>query len=147
MGFSIKDLLEKGIKYCSSSLLGTGVDTLVLWVFSTWVFKTYSGKFIISPFISFECAVLVNFTIAYFFIWKDRITTRCRKSFIRHYLAYNLSSTGMFFVKMLLLLGTQRLFGFNAVLCNLIALCITGIFNFVINETLIFKQKSTAADK
>lgn len=141
MSLTIKEILGKGAKYCTSSLLGTGVDTMVLWIFSTWVFSSYFGKFIISPFISFECAVLTNFAIAYFFIWKDRVTNRCKKSFFRHYAAYNASSTGMFFIKMLVLLGIEKVSGWNAVLCNLGALCVTGIFNFFINEMLIFRQK------
>lgn len=141
--FSFRKFLGKAVKFCTSSLIGTGVDTLVLWIFSTWVFMSYTGKYIFSPCISFECAVLTNFTIAYFFIWKDRIKRRSPKSFWLHFAAYNASSAGMFLIKMLLLLGIERLFGLNAILCNLGALCVTGILNFFMNELVIFRNKKT----
>ena len=70
-------LLVRYIKFAGTSVIGTIVDTLVLWVLSDFVFtRGYWGEYIISPVISFQCAVAVNFTISYFYVWKDRTRKR-----------------------------------------------------------------------
>jgi len=136
-----KELLRKGLKFILSNLLGTAVDTAVLWLFSTYVFHTYAGDYILSPFISFECAVSVNFCCSFFFVWKDRVNRHEGRSFARKYLVYNLSSSLTFLLKMGVLLLLELCFGWNVVICNLIALCISGIINFSIGEWVIFKRR------
>lgn len=134
--------LLRFVKFNISTLAGTGVDMLVLWLMSDFVFKNnYWGEYLLSPLISFECAVLTNFTIAYFIVWKDRISRRSWRSYYRHYFAYNLSCTGVFFIKMGFLLVIERLFKLDVLLCNIIALCFSGIFNFIMNEWVIFGNK------
>ena len=132
--------IRKVLSFFASNLLGTLVDTGVLWLCSSVFFHSYAGKYILSPFISFECAVFVNFICSYFFIWKDRISHRTTRSFLRHFGGYNLSCTGVFLFKMLLLLGIERLSGWNVVWCNLAALCISGILNFSMGEWVVFRK-------
>lgn len=134
--------LIRFLKFTAGNLLGTLVDTFVLWLFSHFVFSGYVGQVIISPFISFECAVLANFTLAYYFIWHDRVSQRSSRSFFRHYGAYNISCTGAFLLKMAVLMLIQYLTRWDVVICNLLALCVSGFFNFVMNEFVIFKKKS-----
>lgn len=128
-------------KFIAGNLLGTLVDTLVLWVFSYFVFHGYVGKVIISPIISFEFAVFVNFLVSYYLTWKDRISHHSGKSFIRHYGAYNISCTGGFLIKMGLLLLIQALTKWDVVICNLLALIVSGAYNFTMNELVVFKKK------
>jgi putative flippase GtrA len=135
-------LAKRFAEFSASSLLGTAVDTAILWVFSKWVFHTYAGQFLISPAISFECAVLTNFIVAYFLIWKDRISARTRRSFLRHFAGYNISCLGAFIVKMIFLLLIQRLFKLNVIWCNLLALCVSGGLNFILNEKVVFRRKN-----
>ena len=137
-------ILQRFPKFLAGNLLGTLVDTLVLWVFSHFVFQSYVGKVIISPVISFECAVFVNFLIAYYFTWKDRVSQLTTGSFFRHYVAYNASCTGAFLVKMGLLMLIQWLTKLDVVICNLLALCVSGGINFAMNEFVIFKKKKEA---
>ena len=67
-------LLKRFLKYTGTSLAGTLVDTLVLWLLSDFVFsKGYWGQYIISPVISFQCAVITNYLIFYYYVWRDRI--------------------------------------------------------------------------
>lgn len=134
-------LAKRFAEFSASSLLGTAVDTVVLWVFSKWVFSTYAGQYLISPAISFECAALTNFIVAYFLIWKDRISARTRRSFLRHFAGYNISCLGAFLVKMFFLLLIQKLFQWNVVWCNLLALCVSGGLNFILNEKVVFRRK------
>lgn len=135
-------LLKRFAGYFCASLLGTGVDTLVLWLCAHFLFSgSYFGRNILSPIISFECAVLVNFCSSYFLVWKDRISRYTAGSFFRHYGAYNLSCTGTFFIKMGLLQLIVLISGFDVVICNLIALCFSGLINFTMNETVIFKRR------
>ena len=142
MSNRLEDMLKHFAGYFTTSLLGTVVDTLVLWVCSHWLFPgSYFGRNILSPTLSFECAVLVNFTNSYFFVWKDRIPKHSSSTYWKHYAAYNASCTGAFLLKMFLLQLVLLITGFDVVICNLIALCFSGTLNFLMNEKVIFKKK------
>lgn len=134
-------LVKRFAEFSASSLLGTIVDTAVLWVCSKWIFSTYFGQYIISPCISFECAAVTNFVVAYFLIWRDRVSCRNTRSFFRHLGGYNLSCIGAFLVKMAFLLLIQKLFKWNVVWCNLLALCVSGGLNFFMSERVVFRRK------
>ena len=138
-------LLIRYAKFAGTSAVGSVVDTLVLWLLSDLVFtKGYLGEYIISPFISFQCAVAVNFTISYFYVWKDRTRKRPDASvrrFFKLFGGYNLSTSAVFLFRLGVLLLIERLTGWDVVICNLIAMCFSGIINFTINNLLIFKKK------
>ena len=137
--------LVRYAKFAGTSVVGSIVDTLVLWLLSDLVFtKGYWGEYIISPFISFQCAVAVNFTISYFYVWKDRTRKRpdasvCR--FFKLFGAYDLSTSAVFLFRLGVLLLIERFTGWDVVICNLIAMCFSGIINFTVNNLLIFKKK------
>ena len=137
--------LIRYVKFAGTSVVGSIVDTLVLWILSDLVFsRGYWGEYIISPLISFQCAVSVNFMISYFYVWKDRTRKRPDASvrrFFRLYGAYNLSSSAVFLFRLGVLLLIERFFGWDVVICNLVAMCFSGIINFSINNLLIFKKK------
>lgn len=134
-------------KFAGTSVVGSIVDTLVLWVLSDLIFtRGYWGEYIISPLISFQCAVTVNYMISYFYVWKDRTRKRSDASvrrFFRLYGAYNLSSSAVFLFRLGVLLLIERFFGWDVVICNLVAMCFSGIINFAINNLVIFKKKKT----
>ena len=134
-------------KFAGTSVVGSIVDTLVLWLLSDLIFtRGYWGEYIISPLISFQCAVTVNYMISYFYVWKDRTRKRSDASirrFFRLYGAYNLSSSVVFLFRLGALLLIERFFGWDVVICNLVAMCFTGIINFAINNLVIFKKKKT----
>lgn len=141
-------LLKRYAKFAGTSAVGSVVDTLVLWLLSDLVFtEGYWGEYIISPLISFQCAIAVNFTISYFYVWKDR-TRKCPdtsvRSFFRLYGAYNLSSSVVFLFRLGVLLIIERFTGWDVVICNIAAMCFSGIINFTINNLLIFKKKKTS---
>ena len=140
MGFV--DTLKRLAKHTLFSLLGTATDTLVLWLLSSLVFKSYVGEYIISPIISFECATLVNFLSSSKLVWRDRMKGLSFGSYFKHFLGFNASYAGVFLLKMALLLGLERLSGWDVVWCNLIAVTICGFINFFMNEKVIFKSKS-----
>lgn len=136
-------MLTKYLKFMLSRAIGTGVDTLVVWLMSRFVFGGgYLTTYILSPIVSFECAVMCNFLCSYYWIWRNRITTRNRRSFWRHFAAFNLSSLAGFVVKMLFLLLFEKIFGWGVVVCNLVALCISGVLNFLLSENVVFRKTS-----
>ena len=141
-----KVFFEKAIrlfKFSLSTLAGTAVDMLVLWVFKQFVFKDwYYGEYMISPVISFFFAVLTNFSLAYFIVWKDRVSKRSVRSFFRHFAGYGISSLGGFIVKMGLLLLIERIFHWDVLICNLVALCFSGLLNFALNEWVVFGKRT-----
>lgn len=140
-------LLIRYIKYAGTSVIGTVVDTLVLWVLSDLVFsRGYWGEYVISPVISFQCAVATNFTISYFYVWRDRTRKSPDASirrFFKLYVAYNLSGSAVFLLRLGTLLVIETFTGWDVVACNLIAMCCSGCINFIINNLLIFKQKKS----
>ena len=74
-------------------------------------------------------------------MWKERISQHGVRSFFRHYGAYNLSCTGTFLFKMGLLQLLVLLSGLDVVWCNLIALCFSGLLNFLMSDKVIFRKK------
>ena len=139
--------LVRYAKFAGTSVVGSIVDTLVLWLLSDLIFtRGYWGEYIISPLISFQCAVAVNYMISYFYVWKDRTRKRSDASirrFFRLYGAYNLSSSVVFLFRLGVLLLIERFFGWDVVICNLVAMCFSGIINFAINNLVIFKKKKS----
>ena len=137
-------LLKRYLKYAGTSIAGTLVDTLVLWLLSDFVFRdVYWAQYILSPAISFQCAVITNYMIFYFYVWRDRtMEDRRRHNFTRRFIAYDLSCTTVFLLRLLLLLIIEKIFGWDVVVCNLIAMCFSGIINFIINNLVIFRLKS-----
>lgn len=159
-------VLIRYIKFMGTSVVGTIVDTLVLWVLSDLVFtQGYWGEYIISPVLSFQCAVAANFLISYFYVWKDRTrgsssdsrAVTCPDSvgglaplsgsrhstarFFRLFLAYNLSGSLVFLLRLAVLLLIENFTGWDVVICNLLAMCFSGLLNFAINNLLIFRAR------
>jgi len=146
----LKVWLRKALRFAAfsaSTLVGTAVDTAVLWVFAHMVLKDFLiagyhvGVNYVAPTISFVCATVANFAMAYFFIWRDRITERTVRSFFRHYVGYFGSCIFGFVVKMCFLELFLMLLGWDVVICNLIALCFSGCVNFAMNEWVVFRTK------
>ena len=137
-------ILLRFLKFSGTGVIGTIVDTLVLLLLSDLVFSNgYWGEYIISPIISFQCAIAVNFTISYFYVWKDRTRESGRgtvKRFFRLYLKYNLSGSAVFLTRLGILLLIEKFTGWDVVICNLLAMCFSGLLNFTINNMLIFKK-------
>lgn len=137
-------LLVRYIKYISTSTTGAVTDMLVLWILSDYVFKgNYWGEYLVSPVISFQCAVTVNFMTAYFYVWKDR-TSKVKESgagkFIRTYITYNLSCSAVFLLRLAILLMIERFTGWDVLICNISAMCLSGLLNFTISNLVIFKK-------
>lgn len=138
-------VLIRYIKFMGTSIVGTITDTLVLWLLSDLIFTDgYWGEYIISPLISFQCAVTANFFISYFYVWSDRTRNISESSimrFIRLYLAYNLSGSAVFLFRLGVLLLIERFTGWDVVVCNLLAMSFSGLLNFTINNLIIFKKR------
>jgi putative flippase GtrA len=150
-GRSFKEIFLKLCLFSATSLVGTIVDLGLHWALSSFVFDgNYWGSFWIAPVISFEVAAMANFVIAYFFVWKERVTYRGRRSFWRHFAGYNAAGVGAFILKFIVMQGVHFLFlslgwlqeySFEPVICNLIGLCFSGLFNFYMSEFVIFNKK------
>ena len=136
--------LVRYLKFMLSTLGGTAVDCGVMWLLAEVLFAESEivGLFV-APTVSFECAVLTNYTLAYFFVWKDRVGERSVRGFWGRFLPYNVSCIAAVLIKMVPVNLIRHFAGLNVVLCNLIALCLSGIFNFVMNEWVIFRKRKT----
>ena len=106
----LSELLVRFAIFSITSGAGTLVDLGVHWWLSAAFHPdSYLWRFWIAPLISFELAVLTNFLIAYYFVWRERISQRTTRSFFRHYAGYNATATGVFFVKLLIMQGVHLL--------------------------------------
>ena len=140
----MRRVLIRYLKFMGTSVVGTIVDTLVLWILSDFVFtRGYWGEYVISPVISFQCALTANFLISYFYVWKDRtvVSGASTKRFFKLFFAYNLSGSAVFLLRLGALLIIEKFTGWDVVICNLLAMCVSGVLNFAINNLLIFKKK------
>ena len=143
----MRRVLIRYLKFMGTSVVGTIVDTLVLWILSDFIFtKGYWGEYVISPVISFQCALTANFLISYFYVWKDRtaVSGASTKRFFKLYFAYNLSGSAVFLLRLGALLIIEKFTGWDVVICNLLAMCVSGVLNFAINNMVIFKKKKNA---
>ena len=130
------------ILYILSRYLGTGVDTLVLWLCSDFIFSgNYFGRNVLSPIISFEFAVISNFLCSYFFIWNNRVENKGVKSFLKHFVVFNIAALSGFAIKMLFLLLFEHIYGWDVIICNLVALCISGVLNFFVEKLIVFRKR------
>ena len=144
----MRRVLIRYLKFMGTSVVGTIVDTLVLWILSDFIFtKGYWGEYVISPVISFQCALTANFLISYFYVWKDRtvVSGASTKRFFKLYFTYNLSGSAVFLLRLGALLIIEKFTGWDVVICTLLAMCVSGVLNFTINNMFIFKRKKTSA--
>lgn len=137
------EILRKFPRFVLTEGLGTVVDTAVLWLLSRYAFHSYAGDYLLAPVISFECAVFTNYCTASLFVWRDRMKQIGVKRFFRKYVFYNLSSSAVFLARMCVLLLLERFFGWDVVICNLVALCISGLANFSMAEWVIFRRRQS----
>lgn len=146
MGF--KNGAIRYLKFSLSSILGTITDTVVLWLVSTfWLAPSHLMQYVVAPCISFECSVVVNYTMGFFFVWKERIGIKTIGSYLGHLWIYNLSCVAAFLVKMLFLNLIALIFKFDTVICNLIALCFSGVLNFFLNDLVTFRRRRTPSEE
>ena len=151
------ELLMRFAMFSITSGAGTLVDLGGhYWLSSSYMPDHYWWTFWVSPVISCEAAVITNFVIAYFWVWRERISKRSPRSFLRHYAGYNAAATGVFFIKLLVMQGIHLLmvaFGwfqnksYEPVLCNMLALCVSGCFSFVLNEFVVFRKIEKKVDE
>ena len=145
------EILRKFIVFSLTSVAGTIVDLGLHWIRSKFAFDgSYWGSFWIAPTISFEVATLTNFFIAYYWVWKERVSKPgSMRSLVRHCIAYNATCVGGYIIKLAAMQGFHFLFvsldlfqdlSVEPVLCNLLGLCFSGCFNFVMNEFVIFNK-------
>ena len=137
------DKLVRYLKFMVSTLGGTAVDCAVMWLLAEVLFPgtEYVGLFV-APTVSFECAVFTTYTLAYCFVGKDRVGERSARGFWGRFLPYNVSCIAAFLIKMVPFVLIRHFAGLNVVVCNLLALIFSGIFNFVMNEWVIFRKKT-----
>lgn len=133
------DVLKRFAKFVAVSFIGGGIDLLVVWILTGYVFDTYFTDVILAPLISFECAVVIGFTFCWFLIWNDRVGGGAAEYFRRMGM-YNVSNLGVFGIRLLLVIVIQRIIPHHLVLCNLIARMLAGLVNFVIIDRLIFRK-------
>lgn len=137
----IKELILRIPRFVASNILGTVCDLGVLFVLSEFVFSGYVETYLLSTYISFQCAVVVNFICYMFFVWRDRVSNMDAKNILRKFIAYDLSASGTFLIKLAFILILELIFDWNVMICNITALCFTGLINFSIGEWVIFRKR------
>ncbi|RLD53930.1 MAG: GtrA family protein [Bacteroidetes bacterium] len=127
-------------KFFITNLIGTTIDTIVIFIFKEWVFHSYFFVYIITPIIGFEIAAVNNYTISFFWVWKDR-TVKKSKTFLKNFLPYNLTVISVFGVRLILIIIISKIVKLDVVFCNLIALLFSGLLNYLGLNKLVFRKK------
>lgn len=136
-------ILLRWVKFAASTLVGTVVDTAVLWLCAHYLLNgSYMGENIVSPTISFFCATVANYIVAYLWVWSDRIKKRSTRDFLGRYVGYFGTCIGGFLIKMFFLQVFCLFIPLDVVWLNLLAVCFSGIFTFFVNEFLVFSSTS-----
>ena len=138
MSESLRTVFRRSTKYVRVTAFGTIIDTLVLWLLVEIVFEGYENQYVIAPALSFECAVISNFLLSYFWVWRENVEMTLRDLFTR-FAAYNVVTFLVFAIKLALLASIGGISGWHPVICNVIALAFTGVLNFSIQNEAIFR--------
>lgn len=134
-------MFTRFLKFALRGIVGSAVDTTVLFILTRFFFHSYFTTYILAPSISFEIAILSTYIICYFWVWNRRVNNN-KRDFLHRIPAYNLSAVISFGVKLGMLVIIERIFHFDVVICNLIALLFSGTVNFFVGEKIIFKEES-----
>ena len=127
-----------GFSLCNAP--GTVVELLVLYWLSEVVFGSHFLKFFIAPIVAFECAIMVDFNLFLRLVWRDNIKITSKKEYLKKFAQFNVSTVGVYGIRLLLIQTLNWIFSLNAVLCNLIAMTLSGLLNFSINDKIIFSK-------
>ena len=74
-------LVRRYLKFLASTLAGTAVDMLVLWLCADVLLPdTYGMKYVVSPCVSFECAVVASVPLACLDVGPDRVSAPSPRS-------------------------------------------------------------------
>ncbi len=142
--------LRTYVEFVASRVVGTGVDTAVLWVCTSLIFSRQWQQLLLAPVISFEFAVMSNFIFSYFWIWKDRISQRSAKDFWGRFAVFNLSSVAGFLIKMPFYVLFLKIIpwddipsieSYRFIFSNIMAVTISGLFNFLMADVVVFNRK------
>jgi len=133
-------MLVKITKFTLRGIAGAVVDTSVLWVLTRLLFHSYFTTYILAPSISYEVGILFAYIICYFWIWNHRVHHNIN-DFLRRIPSYNIAALVSLGVKMLMLIAVERISHFHVVICNLLALSVSGSVNFFASEKIIFKKR------
>jgi putative flippase GtrA len=133
-------MLRNFIKFAIRGIIGAVVDTSVLWILTTLFFHSYFTKYVLSPAISYELGIIVTYIICYFWIWNHRVHNK-KSDFLKLFLHYNFALLISLIVKIGLLTVIHEIFHFHIVICNVLALCFSGIVSFFVSEKYIFIKR------
>ena len=123
-------------KFVLTNLSGTVVDTAVLLALSA-VLTSPAALYLLAPVIAFELATLNNFTLAYNWVWRERVEPSW-KDFWTRFVKFNVSVLGVFLMRLGLIAALGFSLGLPVVVCNLIALTLSGLVNFGAADRLVF---------
>jgi len=133
-----KASLRRFIGFTLCNTPGTLIELLTVWLLSQYLFTSYAGQYILAPVIAFECAVITNFTLFSRLVWRDRISGMHTRARLIRMLAFNLSASGIYLLRIGLIQVMGILWHPPVVLCDLASMLFSGLINFAINDRVIF---------
>ena len=132
-------MLKNFTKFALKGVAGIVVNTTILWILTRYLFESYFTTYILAPSISSEVSILFTYIICYFWIWNNRVHNN-KRDFFRRIPGYNATACISFGIKMALIITIERIFHFDVVICNLLAMTISGLINFLAGEKIIFRE-------
>ena len=112
-----------------------------MWVCSHFLFTGDVGQRLVSPFVAFEVANVVNYIVSSKLVFGDRAVEPGKRGLLKRFITYNLSYSISFLLSLGLLQLLMWITPWDVVVCNLIAISLAGILNFTINTRVTFKNR------
>jgi len=136
-----KEIVKRFVVFSVSNVPGSLTILLLTWFFSDLVFSSYLGRYVLSTAIAFEISLFVDFLMFYNVVWRDRIEHRSMADFFRRFAVYNVSSIGVYLLRLAFVQLCAVVLSLSPVTCTLVSMLFSGIINFIVNERLLFAHQ------
>jgi putative flippase GtrA len=140
-GLPLDGATGRAVRFVVTNLGGTLVETAVLWALCSWAFDSFAGRYLLAPLLAFQVAVLNNYTVAYLWVWRERVP-RLWRDYCARLPRYEVSVVGAFAGRLALIALLGRMLRLDPVVCNLAALLVSGLFNFGSQERWVFAPQA-----
>lgn len=133
--------VKRFVGFSVCNIPGTLIELLLVWLCSNYLFHQYFGRYVVAPFIGFECAVVMNFMLYSRFVWRDRMRGVGLRGNLLRLLGYNASAVGVYLLRMVIIQIIGLLWHWQPVVCDMVSLLFSGILSYMALDGLVFRHK------
>lgn len=130
-------LLKRIFSFQFIGWIGTLVNLALLWLF----YDVLGWSLLISGALAIEAAIVHNYVWYYFWTWSDRVDYTVRDFCVLLFKYNVLTAFVDFVIRLSILWVLTEYFGVHYLISDIIGMCITPLFKYLVNDFYIFKTK------